>query len=136
MNGLSRALHFGSVQAVPRRFHLECTLATFRSHALAGQEARLLHPSGALSFVELVVLMDVEVARVLVLGLAGEQGAVPPAALRVHVYRSKKACGPHGVDIGGVLSGRFEDRRRGLLRRRHRNVLLDQFAHAGIALRV
>jgi hypothetical protein len=30
----------------------------------------LLHPSGELSFVELVVLLDVEVARVLTLGLA------------------------------------------------------------------
>src|SRR5947208_1538321 len=41
-----------------------------RSHAFAGQLAGLLHPSGELSFVELVVLMDVEVARVLALGFA------------------------------------------------------------------
>src|SRR6266852_9061680 len=45
-------------------------LATSRSHSFAGQLAGLLHPSGELSFVELVVLMDVEVARVLALGLA------------------------------------------------------------------
>src|SRR5436190_485779 len=44
---------------------------TGRSHSFAGQLAGLLHPSGELSFVELVVLMDVEVARVLALGLAG-----------------------------------------------------------------
>ena len=31
-----------------------------RSHSFAGQLAGLLHPSGELSFVELVVLMDVE----------------------------------------------------------------------------
>src|SRR2546430_13141971 len=35
-------------------------LALGRSHSFAGQKARLLHPSGELSFVELVVLMDVE----------------------------------------------------------------------------
>jgi len=39
--------------------------------APAGQFAGLLHPSGELSFIELVVLVDVEVARVLALGLAG-----------------------------------------------------------------
>jgi hypothetical protein len=44
---------------------------TGRLHSFAGQLAGLLHPSGELSFVELVVLMDVEVARVLALGLAG-----------------------------------------------------------------
>ena len=44
---------------------------TGRSHSFAGQLAGLLHPSGELSFVELVVFMDVEVARVLALGLAG-----------------------------------------------------------------
>ena len=44
---------------------------TCRSHSFAGQKARLLHPSGELSFVELVVLVDVEVAHFLVLGLAG-----------------------------------------------------------------
>lgn len=47
---------------------------TGRSHSFAGQLAGLLHPSGELSFVELVVLMDVEVARVLALGLAGGTG--------------------------------------------------------------
>jgi hypothetical protein len=46
-------------------------VARRRSHSFAGQLAGLLHPSGELSFVELIVLMDVEVARVLALGLAG-----------------------------------------------------------------
>ena len=41
------------------------------SHSFAGQLAGLLHPGGELSFVELVVLVDVEVAHVLLLGLAG-----------------------------------------------------------------
>src|SRR5260370_14638365 len=44
---------------------------TGRSKSFAGQLAGLFHPSGELSFVDLVVLMDVEVARVLALGLAG-----------------------------------------------------------------
>src|SRR5439155_18516181 len=43
-------------------------LQASRSHSFAGQLAGLPHPSGELSFVELVVLMDVEVARVLALG--------------------------------------------------------------------
>ena len=34
-----------------------------RSHSFAGHLAGLLHPSGALSFIELVVRMDVEVAE-------------------------------------------------------------------------
>src|SRR5262249_13469006 len=42
-----------------------------RSWSFAGQLAGLLHPGGELRFVELVVLADVEVAHVLVLGLAG-----------------------------------------------------------------
>ena len=42
--------------------------------------AGLLHPSGELSFVELVVLVDVEVAHFLLLGLAGGHGAQRCAA--------------------------------------------------------
>ena len=41
------------------------------SHLFAGQEARLLDPGGELSFVELVVFVDVEVAHFFLLGLAG-----------------------------------------------------------------
>src|SRR5262249_24884669 len=46
-------------------------LAPGRSHSFAGQLARLHHPIGELSFVELVVLVDVEVAHFLLLRLAG-----------------------------------------------------------------
>ena len=42
--------------------------------APAGQLAGLLHPSGELSFVELIVLMDVEVAHFLVLDLPEGRG--------------------------------------------------------------
>src|SRR5436309_5010518 len=55
-----------------------------RSHPLAGQLAGLLHPSGELRFVELVVLMDVEVARVLALGLAGGDRTQRRAAEESH----------------------------------------------------
>ena len=60
---------------------------TGRSHSFAGQLAGLLHPSGELSFVELVVLMDVEVARVLALGLAGgteRSDALSKFVLKLH----------------------------------------------------
>ena len=40
-----------------------------------GNLARLLHPGGELGFVEFVVLVDVEVAHVLLLGRAGRDGA-------------------------------------------------------------
>jgi hypothetical protein len=41
---------------------------TDRSHSFAGQLAGLHHPSGELSFVELVALLDVEVPHFLFLG--------------------------------------------------------------------
>jgi hypothetical protein len=44
---------------------------TASSHSFAGQLAGSLHPGGELSFVEQVVLMDVEVAHFLLPGLAG-----------------------------------------------------------------
>src|SRR5687768_6064091 len=46
-------------------------MVVLRSHSFAGQLAGLLHPSGELSFVDPVVLVDVVVARVLAFGLAG-----------------------------------------------------------------
>src|SRR5438874_13710130 len=61
------------------------TPRTDRSHAFAGQLAGLLHPTGELSFVELVVLMDVEVARVLALGLAGGDRTQGRAAEECHL---------------------------------------------------
>src|SRR5947208_9951536 len=51
--------------------HAMHTPRTACSHPFAGQLAGLLHPGGELSFVELVVLVDVEVAHFLLLGLAG-----------------------------------------------------------------
>jgi hypothetical protein len=41
-----------------------------RSHSYTGQLAGLLYPSDELSFIESVVLVDVEVAHFLVFGLA------------------------------------------------------------------
>src|SRR3979409_155614 len=57
---------------------------TARSHSFAGQAARLLHPGGELSFVELVVLMDVEVAHFFLLGLAGRDRTQRRAAEKSH----------------------------------------------------
>ena len=51
---------------MPRR-----CLATSRSHVFAGQLAGLLHPGGELRFVVLLVLVDVEGARSLLLDLVG-----------------------------------------------------------------
>ena len=50
-------------------------LRTGRSQSFAGQLAGLLHPTNELSFVELLILADVEVAHFLVLGLAGGKRA-------------------------------------------------------------
>src|SRR5262245_36789477 len=58
---------------------------TGRSHSFAGQLARLLYPAGELSFVELVVLMDVEVALVLARGLAGRDRTQRCAAEESHL---------------------------------------------------
>ena len=55
-------------------------IATSRSHSFAGQLTGLLHPGDELSFVELVVLVDVEVAHVLLLGLTGRDGTQRRAA--------------------------------------------------------
>src|SRR3546814_1757969 len=55
------------------------------SHSFTGQLAGLLHPSGDLRLVELVVLVDVEVAHFLVLGLAGGHRAQRRAAEESHL---------------------------------------------------
>src|SRR5438105_11367530 len=60
-------------------------LAASHSHSFAGQLAGLLHPSDELSFVELVVLMNVDVARVLALGLAGGDGTQRRTAEESHL---------------------------------------------------
>src|SRR5882757_3464680 len=51
----------------------------------AWQLAGLLHPSGELSFVDLVVLVDVEVAHFLLLGLAGREWTQRRAAGESHL---------------------------------------------------
>jgi hypothetical protein len=56
---------------IPHPAHTMHLPRTGRSHAFARQRGGLLHPDGELSFVELVALMDIEVARVLALGLTG-----------------------------------------------------------------
>ena len=63
-------------------------LATRRSHASAGQIGRLLHPSCELSFVELVVLMDVEVSVSWLLDAAGgtRAGDQPRALMRLATF--------------------------------------------------
>src|SRR5437870_102655 len=58
---------------------------TGRSHSFAGQLAGLLHPGGELSFVELVVLVDVEVAHFFLLGLAGGDRTQRRAAEESHL---------------------------------------------------
>src|SRR5439155_6111088 len=60
-------------------------IATSRSHSFPGQLAGLVHPSGELSFVELVVLMDVEVARVLALGRSRRDRTQRRAAEESHL---------------------------------------------------
>jgi len=51
--------------------HAPHATPTGGSHLFAGQLAGFLHPSGDLSFVELVVLVDVRIAHFFLLGLAG-----------------------------------------------------------------
>ena len=52
---------------------------------LSRQLAGLLHPIGELGFVEFVVLVDVEVAHFLLLGLDGRDGTQRPAAEERHL---------------------------------------------------
>src|SRR5262249_11639847 len=72
---------------LPRRYRP----ASARSHSFAGQLARLVHPGGELRFVEPVVLMDVEVARVLALGLAGRERTQRGAAEERHLHVIREA---------------------------------------------
>ncbi len=52
--------------------------------AQAGQLAGLLHAIGELNFIELIVLVEVRVARILVLGLDGQDRTPPHAAKECH----------------------------------------------------
>src|SRR5262249_13031580 len=63
-------------------FMADLSLAAHSS--FAGQLAGLLHPSGELSLVELVVLVDVQIAHLLVLGLAGRDRTQRRAAEERH----------------------------------------------------
>src|SRR5262249_22225216 len=59
--------------------------APARSHSFPGQLAGLLHPISELRFVELVVLVDVEVTNFLLLGLPGGHGTQRLAAEESHL---------------------------------------------------
>src|SRR3981081_887341 len=61
--------------------HASCAA---RSHSFAGQLAGLLHPSGELSFVDRGVLVEVEVAHLLLLGLTGGDRTQRRAAEKSH----------------------------------------------------
>src|SRR5690606_40275296 len=61
-----------------------------RSHAFAGQLARLLHPFGELRLVELA-FADVQVAHLLVLRLAGRNGLQRGAAKECHLDVMREA---------------------------------------------
>jgi hypothetical protein len=74
-------------------------LATSRSHAFAGRLAGLLHPVGELIFVELVVLVDVEVAHVLVPGLAGRERTQRRAAEERHFDVLREAMKAEEPDL-------------------------------------
>src|SRR2546427_766676 len=65
-----RVERYGRVEprARSRRYRSSRWAHCRRSHSFAGQLAGLLHPSGELSLVELVALVDVEVAHFLLLG--------------------------------------------------------------------
>ena len=64
------------------------------SHLFAGQLAGLLHPSGDLSFVELVVLVDVKIAHFFLLGLAGRDRTQRRAPKESHFDVLRKAMDP------------------------------------------
>src|SRR5829696_2206727 len=66
-------------------------VAVAGSHPLAGQLARLFHPVGELSLLELIVLMDVEVAYILVLGRARGRGTQGPAPEERHLHVPREA---------------------------------------------
>src|SRR5688572_15222747 len=66
-------------------------VAASRSHSFAGQKSRLPHPGGELRFVERVVLMEVEVAHVLVLRRAGRDRTQRRAAEESHLHVLREA---------------------------------------------
>jgi hypothetical protein len=62
------------------------TMTTQKSQSFPRQFAGLFYPGGELGFVELVVLVDVEVAHFLLPGLAGRDGTQRSAAEEGHLY--------------------------------------------------
>src|SRR4051812_49087025 len=66
---------------------------TGRSQSFPGQLAGLLHPSGELSFVQLLAFVDVEVADVLLLGRAGGERTQRRAAEERHLDVLREAVG-------------------------------------------
>src|SRR5438445_6009636 len=93
------------------------SLSPGRSHSFAGQLTGLLHPGGELSFVELIVLMDVEVAGVPALGLTGRDGTQRRSAEESHfdVFREAMDAEEPALAIDAVK----------------RRVPFDRLAHAG-----
>src|SRR5919106_4888021 len=67
-------------------------LTELRSRAApAGQSAGLLHPGRKPRLVDRIVLVDVEVAHVLVLGFAGRNGTERRAAEERHLHVAREA---------------------------------------------
>src|SRR5262245_20966208 len=62
-----------------------------RSHLFSGQSARLLHPSGELRFVNLIVLVNIEVAHFLLLGLARRDRTERRAEEERHLHILREA---------------------------------------------
>src|SRR4051794_21135279 len=107
-------------------FFMALSLATHappiaRSHAFAGQKDRLLHPSRELSFVERIVLMDIEVASVLALGLARGDRAQRCAAEESHLDVLRKAM--HAEEPSVLFSRALDSIQR--------RIPFDGLAHAG-----
>jgi len=69
-----------------------------RSQSFAGQLAGLLHPSGELSFVELLVPVDVEVAHFLLLALAGGEWTQRRAVEESHLDLLRDAMDAEALD--------------------------------------
>jgi hypothetical protein len=100
---MARAVAKGERRGVSRPLF---SIAPSPSHPLAGQKARLLHPGGELRFVEPVVLADVEVAHVLLPGLARREGTQSRAAeeSHLHVLREAMKAEEPGLTLGLTLS--------------------------------
>ena len=88
--------------------HATHALRTGRSHSFAGQLAGLPHPSDELSFVELVVLVDVEVAHFQLLGLAGGERTQRRAAEEGYLDVLRKAMDAEDQTIASYVESRLD----------------------------